>query len=106
MRIFNKLPKKEKYFSGNSVQHQPANNKLFVAHHNKQMTAAGRTTTTYIITNDTDAAHCAASFFLLPDPYCDVIDSEDNYLNDYISDEEEMMLFDQPPITNHSLHKI
>ena len=79
---------------------------LSVAHHNKEIAATGRTTTTYIITNDNNDSAVAGSFFLLPDPYCEVKDSEDNYLQDFISEEEELMLYDQPIIANHSPYQI
>lgn len=101
-----RLPTKEKYFPGNPVPQQPASNKLFVAHYNRQITAAGRATTIYRVSDDTNDAASAGSFFLVPDPYYNVIDSDDNNLYDFIEEEEEMMLFDQPPITSHSLYKI
>ena len=84
---------------------QQANCTLYVAHYSQQIASAGRTTSLYI-NNDTNDPATAGSFYLLPDPYLEGTDSEENYLQDFCSDEEEMMLYDQPIITNHSLHKI
>ena len=101
MRIFNKPPKEENYFPGRSVQQQPESNKLFVASRNDQVIGTGRSTTLYRATDESNDPAFAGSFFLLPDPYC-----EDNDPQDFLLEEEEMILYDLPIITNHSLHKI
>jgi hypothetical protein len=106
MRLFASPANKGKYFPGNSVLHQSPGNKLFVVHHNKQMSFTGRTTTTYNLNDDTNDPACTGSFFLLPDPYCENKNNADNYLQDFLSEDEEMMLFDVPPKSNHSPFQI
>lgn len=106
MRLFNRPPKAEKYFLDNSVQSQPATNKLFVAHSNDQVLVTGRITTTYRATDETNDPASAGSFYLLPDPYSKDINCENKDKQDLLSDEGEMMLYNLPLFTNESLHKI
>ena len=69
---------------------------LSVAHHNKEIAATGRTTTTYIITNDNNDSAVAGSFFLLPDPYAEILEKKSGYQPDYDFEEEEIEIVDQP----------
>ena len=69
---------------------------LSVAHHNKEIAATGRTTTTYIITNDNNDSAVAGSFFLLPDPYAEILEKKSGSQPDYDFEEEELEIYDQP----------
>jgi hypothetical protein len=107
MRQINYLPKKVKYSNCNSLPLPSPKNKLFVVHHNKQMKVSIRKTTIYKISDERNDPSTTELFFLIPDLNCEVKDMEDySYPQDFLSDEEEMMLFNQPIITTHSLHKI